>query len=172
MARHYRGMALRPIHRIKHVIDFSGTLAKATQIETVLIQSVDAPVIATPQQNETGSKVNGIYLRVEVGSNDVADPGIIPQVYLSVFKKPANLITTPSISIMGQSPLKKYSIHQEMVMLENTGQGGNSKTLFNGVVKIPKGYIRNGPDDRLVVVLLSPQLDISFCIQCHYKEFR
>ncbi len=172
MARFNRGMALRPVHRIKHVVDSVSVLAKNTALPIILISSVDAPVIGNTSEVETGSKVNGIYLRVEAASNDVADPGIIPNVYLAVMKNPANAITAPAINAVGISSVKKYIIHQEMVMLENSGQGGNSKTIFNGVIKIPRGYIRNGPFDRLNVIILSPQLDIVVCIQCHYKEFR
>ncbi len=165
-----RGMALRPVHRIKHVVDTNGALTAATQIELELIRSVDAPVLASTAHVETGSKVNGIYLRVEVASNET-DVGAIPQVYLAIFKNPGTALTVPSISAIGSSDLKRYVIHQEMIMLNNV-QGGNPRTIFNGVIKIPKGYIRQGPDDRLQLCLLSPSLNILYCVQCHYKEFR
>ncbi len=171
MARFNRGMALRPVHRIKHVVDASATLAAATKLEVLLIRSVDAPVLATEEDCETGSKVNGIYLRVEVASNETEDVGAIPNVYMAVMKKPANAVVSMNPNAVGASNLKKYVIHQEMVMIENS-KGGNSKTLFNGVIKIPRGYIRNGPADQLVLVMFSPAIDIVFCVQCHYKEFR
>ncbi len=170
MAR-YRSMALRPINRLKHVVDNSATLAAATKLDVQLIKSVVAPVLANVTEVATGSKVNGIYLRVEVASNETEDVGAIPQVYLAITKKPGNAIATPTPNAVGSNVLKKYVIHQEMVMIENS-KGGNSKTLFNGVIKIPKGYIRNGPEDQLVATLFSPAIDIVFCLQCHYKEFR
>ncbi len=172
MGRYNRGMALRPVHRIKHVVDFSATLAKAVVLEIPLILAADAPVIASTTTVETGSKVNGIYLRVEIGSNDVADPGAIPNVYMAIMKNPGGQLAVVAPNAVGANATKKYIIHQEMVMIENTGQGGNTKTLFNGVVKIPKGYIRNGPVDELNLIILAPALDITVCVQCHYKEFR
>jgi len=50
--------------------------------------------------------------------------------------------------------------------------GGNPRILFNGVIKIPKGLKRFGPGDLLQIVLLAPALDIVFCEQMIFKEFR
>ncbi len=169
MRRH--SMAMRPVHRIKHVVDLQGQLALGTQIDNELVKSVDAPVLANTAQVETGSKVNGIYLRVEVASNDAEVAGAVPQVYLAVWKNPGDSIAIADIGAIGADKDKRFVIHQEMAMIENS-IGGNPRTLFNGVIAIPKGYRRMGPDDRIECSILSEQLDIVFCIQCHYKEFR
>ncbi len=173
MARRYmRGMALRPINRIKHVVDSSATLAKNTNLPVPLVDATDTPTIAVTQSVETGSKVNGIYLRVEVASNDPIDTGVVPNVYMYVAKNPGNNVTLPNPNVVGGSDNKRFVIHQEMTMIENKGQGSNSRTLFNGVIVIPRGMRRFAPDDQLTMQIFSPQLDIVFCIQCHYKEFR
>ncbi len=172
MLPYHRKMALRPINRIKHVVDFSAALAGGTQIDNTLIVATDVPTLANTKGVETGSKVNGIYLRVEIGSNEIASAGAVPQCYLAVTKNPGGNITYPTASTVGSSDNKRFVIHQEMLMLENTGKGGNPRTLFNGVIAIPKGYRRFAPNDELAVSLLSPALDIVFCLQCHYKEFR
>ncbi len=170
MAR-YR-MAMRPIHRIKHVVDLSATLALNTQVDEELVKTVDAPVLANTAQVETGAKVNGIYLRVEVASNDDTVPGAIPRVYMMVWKNPGDSIALASPVAVGADKDKRFVIHQEMAMIENTGKGGNPRTLFNGVIAIPRGYRRFGPDDRLELTIFSPVIDIVYCVQCHYKEFR
>ncbi len=173
MARYRnRGMALRPVHRIKHVVDSSATLGKNTVLSTPLIITVDAPVLATTSQVETGSKVNGIYLKVEVASNDVADPGIVPNVYMIVVKNPGNNLTFINPNNIGTDDNKRFVIHQEMIMLQNTGQGAIPRVLFNGVIAIPKGYRRMGPNDQLQIEIFAPAIDIALCLQCHYKEFR
>ncbi len=166
-----RGMALRPVHRIKHVVDNSGTLASGTNITIDLIKTVDAPVIANTGDVETGSKCHGIFLKVICASNEAAVVGAIPNVYMSISKNPGHALALTPPNAVGSDDLKKYVIHQEMVMIENE-RGRNPTTIFSGVVIIPKGYIRNGPNDRLELNLLSPQIDISFCVQAHYKEFR
>ncbi len=171
MARYRRNMALRPINRIKHVVDISATLAAATQLNNVIALSTDTPDLAGTTDVETGSKINGIYLKVEVASNEAFDSGAIPNVYMSVFKNPGGGLPTPVPNAVGGNDLKRYIIHQEMIMINNT-IGGNPRVLFNGVISIPKGYRRNGPGDAWVISILSPAINIALCMQAHYKEFR
>ncbi len=166
-----RGMALRPVHRIKHVVDSSAALTAGTVLTTDIVVSKDAPVLANATEVETGSKVNGIYLHVEVASNEAQDVGAIPNVYMIIMKSPGNQITIPAPNSVGTSDSKRFIIHQEMLMIQNE-LGGNSRTLFNGVIVIPKGYVRFGPDDRLKISILAPALNIVLCWQAHYKEFR
>ncbi len=162
MARYRTNMALRPVNRIKHVVDTSATVTAGTQLNTVIIDTVDAPVLANTDEVITGSKVHGIYLKVEVASNEM-DAGAIPNVYMVVFKNPGSNLTTPAANSVGSNDSKRYIIHQEMILINNLA-GGNPRILFNGVIKIPKGYQRNGPDDALVVGVLSTAVNITFCM--------
>jgi len=170
VARFRSNLAIRPVHRIKHIIDSSATLASGAATVIPLVQSVDAPVLANTPECETGSKVNGIYLKVEVASNETV-AGAIPNVYMLIVKNPGNNLTGFSANGMGSNDNKRFVIHQEMIMLNNLA-GGQPRVLFNGVVAIPRGYRRNGPNDVLNLVILSPAVNITLCIQCHYKEFR
>ncbi len=163
-------MALRPIHRIKHVVDDSGTVTAAAQLNFELITTVDAPVLGSTSQIETGAKVNGIYLKVEVASNET-DAGAIPNVYMIVWKNPGDNITAPGASNVGPNDNKRFVIHQEMVMMNNLA-GGNPRVLFNGVIVIPRGFRRFGPNDRLEISLFFTAVNFAYCLQCHYKEFR
>ncbi len=160
--------SLRPINRIKHVIDSNGALVAGTASITDIIATVDAPVITSPTQCETSSKVNGIFLKVEVTCTSTT---AITAFYMLVFKNAAGILTAPAPNAVGISNLKKYVIHQEMVMLEKNTTS-NPRTLFAGVVKIPRGYVRNGPLDKLQVSVFAPNNTGEFCIQAHYKEFR
>ncbi len=157
--------------RIKHVVDSSGTLASGVELKTNVIATVDTPTLAATANVETGSKVNGLYLKVIVASNEASVVGAIPNVYMTIFKSPGSNIAAPASNAVGASDAKRFVIHQEMVMIDNK-RGGQPTTLFNGVVVIPKNYRRNAPGDILQVNVLSPQIDISTCLQCHYKEFR
>ncbi len=171
MARYNRGMALRPVHRIKHVVDFTATLAKNTALNQNIIQSVDAPVLANTTEVETGSKVNGIFLVVEVASNETEVVGAIPNVYMAVRKNPGGNIASFLPNLVGSNDNKRWVIHQEMIMIENS-KGGNPRTLYKGVIVLPRSYKRFGPDDKLQVSILCPAIDIALCGQVHYKEFR
>ncbi len=167
----YRRMgAMRPINRIKHVVDSSGTVTAAATLASSIVNAKDAPVLANVTEVQTGSKVNGIYLHVEVSPNET-DAGAIPNVYMAVYKSPSGLAGTIDPTNVGANDLKKFVIHQEMVMMNNLA-GGNPRTLFNGVIVIPRGMRRFGPDDTLVISARSTAVNFAICWQAHYKEFR
>ncbi len=164
------GSSLRPVNRIKHVVDFQFAVVGGTILSRDLIATTDTPTLAVPNSVETGSKVNGIYLKVEV-VNTEATQGVLPNVYLVIVKNPGGNITPPTPNLVGIDDNKRYVIHQEMLMLQKQ-TGSNPRTLFNGVIVLPRGYRRNGPNDKLVCNILSPGVDLDACLQCHYKEFR
>ncbi len=160
---------MRPVHRIKHVVDSQFATPLGVVNDTQLIKSVDAPVLANTNEVETGSKVNGIYLRVEVVNTGVA--GVLANAYLAVFKSPGGSISINNPNTIGTDKDKRYVIHQEMVMLQMV-DNSNPRTLFNGVIAIPRGYRRFGPADLLIARVFSPGVELSACIQAHYKKFR
>ncbi len=170
MIMRHQSSALRPINRIKHVVDASATVTAATTLATKLIDANDDPIIANTAEVLTGSKVNGVYLKVEVSPNET-DAGAIPNVYMAVWKNASGITGNIDPTNVGINNLKKLVIHQEMVMLNNLA-GGNPRILFNGVIVIPKGMRRFGPADELSVSLRSTALNFAFCLQAHYKEFR
>ncbi len=172
MARYRSRMALRPINRIKHVVDSSQTLAANVQLGITLALATDTPTLAATTSVETGSKINGFYIRVEAASNEAIDLGAIPNFYLNVGKNTGGNLAMPAPNNTGPSDNKRFVIHQEMTMLENKGQGSNARTIFNGVVVIPKGMRRMAPNDLWEVRVLCPALDSAICLQAHYKEFR
>ncbi len=168
-------MALRPVHRIKHVVDLQGATVAGTASVTNLVVSQDNPVLAGTTDVETGSKINGIYLRVEIVATTSA---ALPNCYLSIFKNNGGNDTAPAANAVGASDSKRFVIHQEMLMLQpnqNIGAaelGGNPRTLFNGVIVLPRGYRRFGPNDLLQISILAPGVNINFCYQAHFKEYR
>ncbi len=167
-----RGMALRPINRIKHVVDIAGTIASGADGLFLIASTTDTPTLGATATVETGSKINGFFIRAEVASNEVATAGAIPNVYFMLWKNPGGNLTRPNVALTGTDDNKRFIIHQEMSMIENTGKGGNARTIYKGVIVIPKGMRRNGPNDIWEVVIKCPQLDTAQCVQVHYKEFR
>ncbi len=166
--RRRSGNSLRPVNRIKHVIDSQQAGAAGTQIAVSLIDTEDAPDIADTDSVQTGSTVNAIYLKAEAVNLTAS---VLPNIYMFVFKNPSSALTAPEGNVVGSSDLKKYVIHQEMTMIQRAANS-NPRTLFNGVIVIPKGYRRNGPDDNMSVLYFSPGIAFEVCTQCHYKEFR
>ncbi len=171
MARYRsRGMALRPVNRIKHVVDSAATLDKTVALPIALADASDTPTIGVTSSVQTGSKINGFYIKVEVATKTTVT-NAISNCYFALWKNPASNMTAPAINAVGTSDVKRFFIHQEMVMLNNA-TAGNPRILFNGVIAVPKGMRRMGPDDQWTVQILSPAVDIVVCLQCHYKEFR
>ncbi len=163
-----RMVALRPVKRIKHVFDKQAGVVLGVVNLTNVIAASDAPTLAGTNLVETGSTVHGIYLKVEVYATTAA---ALSNVYMTVAKNPGGNLVLPAPNLVGASDNKRYVIHQEMIMLEQS-VNGNPRTLFNGVIAIPRGYKRFGPNDLLSVNVLSPGVNINLCLQCHYKEFQ
>ncbi len=163
-----RGLQLRPVQRIKHVVDRQAGIGFGANLDTSLIIATDTPVLAQTDEVQTASTVHGIYLKVELYART---NGALSNAYMIIFKNPGGNLTLPAANNVGTSDNKKYVIHQEMIMLQRA-INGNPRTLFNGVVVIPRGYKQFGINDSLVVRITSPGVDLDVCLQCHYKEFR
>ncbi len=111
-------MAMRPVNRIKHVVDNTGTPAVNTALPFILADASDTPTIGVTNSVKTGCTINGFYIRLEVAvKTTVADA--LANCYLAIWKNPANNMTAPAINLVGSSDTKCFFIHQEMVMLEN-----------------------------------------------------
>ena len=166
MARFNR--QLRPVNSIKHVVDIQGGQVAGTRTDNILIDTVDHPDLANVAEVETASRVNSIYLKVEAYATSTA---ALANFYMMILKSPANDIGAFAPNVVGSNDRKKFVIHQEMVMMEKNTTG-NPRTVFSGVIRIPKLYRRNGTNDRLLIITLTPGVSSDFCIQCIYKEYR
>ncbi len=161
---------MRPVNSIKHVFDTSFTSAAGVQVNTVVMDAVQSPVLTSPTQTAIGATVGSIYLSVEAAVT-ASTGSAIPQFYMIVFKDVATALTAPDAASVGTSDVKRYVLHQEMVMLTNIS-GGAPRSVFRGVIKLPRTFKRQGNDDTLRVSTKSINLAVAVCIQCIYKEFR
>ncbi len=161
---------LRPVHSIKHVFDAQFATAAGAQVNTTLINAVDAPVLANPAQVETGCTVNAIYLKVELNQTSATGGGL-PNAYMVIVKNVGGNLASITANTVGSNDNKRFVIHQEMVMRQNL-DNGNPRILFQGVIMIPRGYRRFGINDLLQVGVLAPAGTMDVCLQCIYKEFR
>ncbi len=163
-----RNQSLRPVNRIKHVIDNQGGIAAGAQAQVILILASDTPDLATSNEVQTGSTVNAIYLKVECNATTSQ---ALSNFYMMVYKNPGGNIPGFAPNAVGSNDNKRFVIHQEMVMFQSV-DNANPRTLFNGVIVLPRGYRRFAPNDELDIRLQAPGTSVNYCIQCHYKEFR
>ncbi len=165
-----RMSSLRPINSRKHVVDFQGGLIADTAQFVSLANAVDSPVLAQEEQVRTGARINSIFLNVQVYATATTT---LANCYMYIYKNPGNTIASSSFpdgNKVGTSDLKKLIFHQEMVMLEKNTTG-IPRTLFKGVLKLPKHMRRFGYDDDLIISLYSPGITVDFCVQCIYKDY-
>jgi len=171
------GMGLRPVNSLKHIVDTNGSVSAGTQSITDVVNTVDNPAAITSNQVNTGCKVNAIYLRVEVKGRVTA--GGVDNIYMYVYKNPGANLGNPPADSVGTNDNRRYVIHQEMLMTSPFDSGTNTafpRTLFKGVILIPRGYRRMGVNDKLQVVLQHRAGEATqtteFCLQCIYKEYQ
>ncbi len=160
--------SLRPVNRIKHVIDTQASTTAGANLDIFLAVADDNPALATPTEVNTGATINGIYIHLETYAKTSA---ALSNAYMFVFKNPGGNLTPPGVNTVGTNDNKRFVIHQEMVMLQHV-DNSNPRTVFNGVVVIPKGYRRMAPNDTILVRVNSPGTNNDWCLQAHYKEFR
>ncbi len=169
----HRRMSLRPVHSIKHVVDFQTAVPANTQITQLLVNVVDAPTLGVDAAVETGATINSFYITTEVVASETSTTDT-PNFYWILFKNPgSNVGTIPNGNAVGSSDFKRNVIHQEMVML-NPVDGGSPRNVFKGVIKIPRHMKRCGPNDQWFIQLFIPSTGtaVNCCTQCHYKEYR
>ncbi len=129
----------------------------------------DTPDLGTAAECETGSTIRSFFETIEVNNTGVT--GILANCYAMWFKNPGGNLTFPNPNGVGIDDNKKYIFHQEMIMLQMV-DNSNPRTLFKGVIKIPKHMQRMAPNDTIIVRIFSPGIEITGCIQDHYKELR
>ncbi len=150
------------------MFDKQGALVAGTSDFTAIIKAVENPALASTEEVEQGATVNGIFLSVEIVATSSA---VLPNAYLIVYKNPGGNLAAIAPNAVGANDNKRFVIHQEMLMLQKQS-GSNPRTLFKGVIVIPRGYKRFAINDTLLVAILTPGITADFCMQSHYKEFR
>ncbi len=152
-------------------MDVQGGLPINTQTRVVLATTVDAPVLATKDEVGTACTINSIFLNVQFYATSTA---ALSNIYMYVWKNPGSNIAVaqvPNGNQVGASDMKKLVFHQEMSMSEKNTTA-IPRTLFKGVLKLPRHMRRFGYNDELILELFSPGVTHDFCVQCIYKEYR
>ncbi len=159
---------MRPIKSIKHVIDIQGGLTAGTQSVNAIANGVDVYSLSDADGIPTGARINSFFLNVQVAATQAS---ALANVYMIVYKNPgSNMTAFPNANAVGVSDHKKFIFHQEMIMTEKNTTA-IPRTLFKGVLKIPKHMRRWGADDKMDVALFTPGVTFDYCLQAIYKHY-
>ncbi len=163
---------LRPVHSIKHIVDAQGGTILNTKQSITLITGLDAPVLANTAEVETGARVNGLYLNVQVVATTEA---ALPNIYFFIWKNPAGAFSAgavPNGNVTGSDDIKRQIFHTEMRMMANSANTQVPITVFSGVIAIPKHMRNMRINDRIDIQLFAPGVNFNWCVQAIYKEYR
>ncbi len=166
-----RAIRLRPVNSQKHVVDIQVGVVAATNTIQKLIEARDNPTVSTAFHVATASVVKSFFLNVQVAATGTA---ALANIYFYLIKNPGSAINTgtfPNANAVGVSNVKKLIFHQEMIMTEKNTTA-IARTMFRGVLRIPKHMQRMGQDDDLSIVFFAPGVNFDVCTQCIYKEFK
>ncbi len=156
------------------MVDSQTAVPVNTVLPATIAKSVDQVNLASVTECAIGSKINAFYITTEIVATE-AGAGKTPNFYWYLWKNPANNLTAPTPNAVGSDPNKRYVIHQEMVMFQaNALDDGVPRNVFKGVIVVPKGMRRMGPEDEWEIVVFIPSTGVAVnsCSQTHYKEFR
>ncbi len=124
-----------------------------------------------PEQVESSSHVKSFFLNIQVAATGTA---ALANVYMMVYGNPGGNVASgniPNANVVGTSDFRKQVFHQEMIMTEKNTTAF-PRTLFRGVIKVPRKFARIGLQDVLAIQLFSPGVNYDYCLQCIYKEIR
>ncbi len=162
---------LHPVNTLKHVVDAQRGVTIATRDLVQLIFGVDNPTLAQPTDVQAGSHVRSFFLNVQVAATSTA---ALANLYFMIYKNPGNNVIAaniPDANVVGTSDFKKNVFHQEMTMTEKNTTAF-PRTMFKGVIRIPRHMQRIGQDDVIIIQFFSPGVTYDVCTQCIYKEIR
>ncbi len=172
MPFHRRMSAIRPVNRIKHVIDVEGALTGGTPSFTPIGVSVEVPTTPfKPGDMMFGSSVNGIFLSIfMIGASGAGQTGSLNW-YIAKIRQGQTIGSLPAPGATGVNGIRNQIFHEEKGL---AGSADGTPMAFKGVVAIPKGMRRMRQGDEFIVALQSTDTmnDVNFCIKAIYQSYQ
>jgi len=169
--RRRTGNYLRPVNTLKHIVDNQGGLIGGTPVTVNLAKALDDPTFTISDEVNIGSHVKSIFLNIQVAASSTA---ALANVYFMIYGNPGQNIgvgSIPNANVVGTDDFRKMVFHQEMLMTEKNTTA-MPRTLFRGVIRVPRKFNRMGIKDTIAIQLFSPGVTYDYCLQAIYKEIR
>ncbi len=178
--RFNRGMALRPIDSVKHIVETSSIAAAgANAVLAVLADGVDTYTLADTNGVPTGAKIHSIYFSCFFQAEGGELATEVPLVDWYILKSPGSTwgstfdaTNLPTPGSTGAHINKRHILHTE----KGLAGGGDASLagvpmIFKGVIRIPRGKQRWGEDDQLLWCVRT-NFATKFCVQAIYKHYK
>ncbi len=157
------------INSIKNQRTFAiGTTGTATVVD--ISKAVNTPLSTVQSDVSQGCLIKAIYFIVD--GCGLGGTGVLNDMNFYLFKNPGANLTPPAPISVGTSNEKKFvfRIWKFMIM---RNQDGNTPFHWEGWIKIPKRYQRQGTDDLISIVIANTAaLTGHFSCTATYKWFR
>ncbi len=163
-----RSLRLRPVNSNKNVVEIAG--ATGTTLGAVnLSKALDNPLLAGGDNVGRGSTIKAIYLSFDVCG--LAATGVRQITNLYLIKNPGTNLTLPGAFTVGTSNEKKF-VFRQWSFQTMRNQDGNPPFHFEGWIKIPRHYTRQGADDLIVLAFQTDTAAGHVSGQCIYKWYQ
>ncbi len=136
------------INSIKNVRNFAQGVTSTTQLVEIS-KAVNTPVSTTQQEVSQGCIIKAVYCIVD--GCGLGGTGVLNVMDLYIIKNPGNNLTVPAPIAVGTSNEKKFVFKMWRFMIMRN-QDGNLPFHWEGWIKIPKRYQRQGIDDVMDIV--------------------
>ncbi len=173
-----RGLGLRPINSVKHIVETSTVVAATTNTAVLdITDGVDTYLLSDDNGCPTGSKVSSFFLSVYVIAEGGEVATEVPLVDWYIIHNAGTTWTAfsatqfPTPGATGIHKNKRHIFHTEKGLA-----GGGDVSLaglpmiFKGVIRIPKGMQRVGEDDK-ISLMMRTNFNSKVCIQAIYKHY-
>ncbi len=170
MPRFRRMAAIRPVNRIKHVVDTEGGLTNTAAIIPLATAVVVRSAVFNPAEVVIGETVNGIFITFFIIGSTGAPVNGSQSWYIAKSRSGQSSSTDfPNPHLVGQSDVRNQVFHQEKGLV---GSGDGTAMAFKGVIAIPKGMRRMREGDEIFLKAINNGTDSAeFCVQAHYNSY-
>ncbi len=135
-----------------------------------LSKAVANPANTTTNDVSFGCLIKAIYLTIDMCG--LAATGVLNTMDIYIMKNPGNNLTPPSPLSVGSSNEKKFVFRQWRYMAMRN-QDGNPPYHWEGWIKIPPRYQRQGVDDIIEINVVTSATGAGHCsISAIYKWYR
>ncbi len=163
-----RGLGLRPVNSNKNIVHQTDSVGATLGSKNIAI-TVDNAALTSTAQIERGSSIKAIWLSLDFCG--LAATGVLQVTHVYLIKNPGANLTLPLPGTEGGSNEKKF-IFKQWDQMTMRNQDGNPPYHWEGWIKIPRVYQRNGADDVYSIAFACSSAAGHISFTAIYKWYR